>query len=332
MITENLSTLKIHKLTKVQYERELEAGRIDANALYLTPDETADLDDYATQDYVNKAISEIPTPDVSGQIDLHNTNVSAHADIRSNIEVLSDTVSAIAVPTKVSELTNDSGYLTSFTETDPTVPAWAKAASKPTYTASEVGAPTVAEMNAAVSAITIPTKLSQLTNDSGFITSAPVTSVNGQTGNVSISIPSKVSELTNDKNYLTSIPSEYITESELSAKKYLTSYTETDPTVPAWAKASTKPTYTAAEVGASATGHKHTKSEITDFPTSMTPTAHNQDASTITAGTFAGQVVANATAVATVGTAQVRNIYAGTSDMTAGSSSLATGALYFVYE
>ena len=64
--------------------------------------------------------------------------------------------------------------------------------------------------------------------------------------------------------------------------------------IPSWAKASTKPTYTAAEVGASATGHKHSKSEITDFPTSMTPTAHNQAASTITAGTFAGQVVANA--------------------------------------
>ena len=30
--------------------------------------------------------------------------------------------------------------LTSYTETDPTVPAWAKAATKPTYTASEVGA------------------------------------------------------------------------------------------------------------------------------------------------------------------------------------------------
>ena len=37
MITENLSTLKIHKLTQAQYDRELEAGRIDQNALYLTP-------------------------------------------------------------------------------------------------------------------------------------------------------------------------------------------------------------------------------------------------------------------------------------------------------
>lgn len=42
MITENLSTLKIHKLTKEQYERELAAGRIDESAIYLTPDEAQD--------------------------------------------------------------------------------------------------------------------------------------------------------------------------------------------------------------------------------------------------------------------------------------------------
>lgn len=51
-------------------------------------------------------------------------------------------------------------------------------------------------------------------------------------------------------NYLTSIPSEYVTENELNSKGYLTNYTETDPTVPAWAKAEKKPTYTAGEVGA----------------------------------------------------------------------------------
>ena len=39
MIIENLSTLKIHKLTQEQYDREREAGNLDANALYLTPDE-----------------------------------------------------------------------------------------------------------------------------------------------------------------------------------------------------------------------------------------------------------------------------------------------------
>lgn len=44
------------------------------------------------------------------------------------------------IPTKVSELANDAGYLTSYAETDPTVPAWAKEENKPTYTAAEVGA------------------------------------------------------------------------------------------------------------------------------------------------------------------------------------------------
>lgn len=48
MITENLSTLKIHKLTQEQYDREFEAGRIDPNAFYLTPDEEGDLSSYAT--------------------------------------------------------------------------------------------------------------------------------------------------------------------------------------------------------------------------------------------------------------------------------------------
>ena len=44
------------------------------------------------------------------------------------------------IPTKTSDLTNDSGFITGYTETDPTVPSWAKASTKPAYTASEVGA------------------------------------------------------------------------------------------------------------------------------------------------------------------------------------------------
>ena len=39
MITQNLSTLKIHKMSKAQYDRELAAGRIDENAIYLVPDD-----------------------------------------------------------------------------------------------------------------------------------------------------------------------------------------------------------------------------------------------------------------------------------------------------
>lgn len=39
MNTQNLSTLKIHKLSQEQYDRELAAGRLEENAIYLTPDE-----------------------------------------------------------------------------------------------------------------------------------------------------------------------------------------------------------------------------------------------------------------------------------------------------
>lgn len=53
MITENLSTLKIHKLTQEQYDREMSSGNIDTNALYLTPDEEIDLSNYATIEYVD---------------------------------------------------------------------------------------------------------------------------------------------------------------------------------------------------------------------------------------------------------------------------------------
>jgi hypothetical protein len=42
MITENLSTLEIHKLTQAQYERLEQAGTINENAIYLTPDDGSD--------------------------------------------------------------------------------------------------------------------------------------------------------------------------------------------------------------------------------------------------------------------------------------------------
>ena len=60
----------------------------------------------------------------------------------------------------------------------------------------------------------------------------------------------------------------------------------------------------------------------------------NLAASKIDAGTLAGKVVANASAVATVTTKQVRNIFAGTTEATAGSafSGLSDGDIYYQYE
>lgn len=55
-------------------------------------------------------------------------------------------------------------------------------------------------------------------------------------------------------------------------------------------------------------------------------------AGAIGSGTLGGKVVADASVVATLTDSQVRNIQASTTDLTAGSSTLATGDIYLVYE
>lgn len=74
MITENLSTLKIHKLTKEQYDRELKAGNIDETSLYLTPEEEIDLSGYATV-YKKKLIT-LPTTGWVGDYAPYTINIS----------------------------------------------------------------------------------------------------------------------------------------------------------------------------------------------------------------------------------------------------------------
>lgn len=73
---------------------------------------------------------------------------------------------------KTSQLINDSGFITGYTETDPTVPAWAKATTKPSYTKSEVGLGNVENV-----------KQYSASNPPPY----PVSSVNGKTGVVSLS-------------------------------------------------------------------------------------------------------------------------------------------------
>lgn len=103
---------------------------------------------------------------------------------------------------------------------------WAKAKSKPAYTASEVG-------------------LGNVDNTADIdkpISTATQTALDGKadTGHTHT-----VSDITDMPAYLTQ---------------------ETDPTVPAWAKAESKPAYTAEEVGAAEKNHTHNMSDITDMP------------------------------------------------------------------
>ena len=241
------------------------------------------------------------------------TQVKTTAGAHTVIDVSSG-AAQFNVPTKTSHLTNDSGFLTSYTETDPTVPSWAKQSSKPTYTASEVGA-------VAKSGDTMTGNLNLERHYLKFKNDADVTSTN--TINIysttfrnaynetigqlyvsqriasigapvtdahltnkkyvddsinAISIPTKVSDLTNDSGFLTSefdpvfvasVAHDITSTDIINWNNKLDSYTETDPTVPAWAKAANKPSYTFSEIGSTPTTlsgygitNAYTKTEI----------------------------------------------------------------------
>ena len=91
-------------------------------------------------------------------------NIIEQVKVNSTPVQIVDKSVNIVVPTDNSQLTNGAGYITGYTETDPTVPAWAKQPTKPTYTASEVGA--------LPSTTFIPSNTSDLTNDSNFVSDA----------------------------------------------------------------------------------------------------------------------------------------------------------------
>ena len=248
------------------------------------------------------------------------------------------------VPTSNTAFTNDAGYITGYTETDPTVPAWAKAENKPTYTASEVGAlptgttlddiadgttrklsdyattGTVNTLNNTVTAHTADTTIhvtnaekstwngkQDVINDLETIRSnaeagaAKVSNVqsdwNATTGLAVIlnkpTIPSAPGTLTTTATTAQSTATNEALTGNISLHKVSKtgSYNDltdkpTIPTVPAWATASTKPTYTANEVGALPTGT--TLDDIADGTTrKLSDYATTTDLNNLSGGTTA---------------------------------------------
>lgn len=120
------------------------------------------------------------------------------------------------IPQDTSDLTNGAGFISSYTETDPTVPSWAKASTKPTYVASEISG---------LAAVATTGSYNSL-SDKPTIPAAQVNSDwNASTGVASIlnkptipTVPTNVSAFTNDAGYITG-------------------YTETDPVYSASAAA-----------------------------------------------------------------------------------------------
>ena len=79
MNTENLSILKIHKLSQEQYNRELAAGNIESNSIYLVPDEMQNIIDNTT---ISSPIQESANPITSNTLKnaLNRTTSVAAAD------------------------------------------------------------------------------------------------------------------------------------------------------------------------------------------------------------------------------------------------------------
>lgn len=105
-------------------------------------------------------------------------------------------------------------------ETDPTVPTYVKNITQENILAWNNKSNFSGNYEDLNNKPTIPTKTSDLTNDSGFLTE------HQDISNLALKteIPTKTSDLTNDSGFITGVPSEYITETELNAKGYLTEH------------------------------------------------------------------------------------------------------------
>ena len=135
------------------------------------------------------------------------------SDLNNDVGYLTDVPNTYKTKEENDELYQPKGnYLTSYTETDPTVPSHVKA---------------ITEQN-----ITNWNSKSDFSGSYNDLTGKPT-------------IPDNISDLNNDAGYLTDIPNTYKTKAEndeLYQPKgnYLTSYTETDPTVPSHVKSITE--------------------------------------------------------------------------------------------
>jgi len=103
----------------------------------------------------------------------------------------------------------------------------------------------------------------------------------------SINVSNHQISLVKDKTFTTSGD----VKTQIEGYNYLTGYTETDPTVPSWAKQTNKPTYTASEVGALPTGT--TLDGVADGTT-------RKLSDTITAVTFNGATATKTNRVAAI--------------------------------
>ena len=147
------------KINGTELQGDVSLSQIGAASANDIPTKVSELDndlgfitDYTETDpvFLASVAAGITSTDVS--------NWNGKSEFSGDYDDLTNKPTIPTVPTDVSAFNNDAGYLTS--ETDPTVPAWAKEENKPSYTASEVGA--------LPDTTVIPDSTSDLVNDSYF--------------------------------------------------------------------------------------------------------------------------------------------------------------------
>ncbi|MBQ6628522.1 MAG: tail fiber protein [Methanosphaera sp.] len=128
--------------------------------IYLVPKTASTNDAYDEYIYVNNSWEHIG----STEVDLSNYYNKSQVDT-----LLNDKADTSDIPTKVSDLQNDSGYISSYTETDPTVPSYVKSITQANITSWNNKSDFSGSYNDLTNKPTIPDSTSDLTNDSGFI-------------------------------------------------------------------------------------------------------------------------------------------------------------------
>lgn len=170
------------------------------NAWELIGSTQIDLTGYATEDWVNIQIKDfVNGTQVTQLINNSLTNYYTQTQVDS---LLGNKADKSSIPTKTSDLTNDSGYINN---TVNNLTNYYKKTE--TYTQTEVNNLLGDKANKTE----IPTKVSQLENDKGYLTEIPVASKTqlggvkvgnnlevATDGTLSANIPTKTSELTND--------------------------------------------------------------------------------------------------------------------------------------
>lgn len=121
---------------------------------------------------------DIPIQSIDGN------NFYSKSEIDTKLASKANSSAIPTVPTKTSQLTNDSNFITSYTETDPTVPSHVKGITQANINAWNSKSNFSGSYNDLTDKPTIPTvptNVSQLNNDSNFITQ---TQLNEQIGNI----------------------------------------------------------------------------------------------------------------------------------------------------